>query len=76
MFDELAQDPADAEDYDLDAMERHIDARGVIDSEDDAATLVGHRGAGSIAEDAIVFDIGDEDGIGDDHEREGLMKDD
>ncbi|PCH33992.1 hypothetical protein WOLCODRAFT_112920 [Wolfiporia cocos MD-104 SS10] len=91
MFDELAQDPADAEDYDLEAFERHENGR---DADDDAATLVGNRGPGSIAEDAVVFDIGDEDGDDDEpssakkrlsnrdredgeaHEREGLMKDD
>ncbi|GBE77694.1 hypothetical protein SCP_0105760 [Sparassis crispa] len=94
MFDELAQADEDAEDYDLEALEHRMDGRGDID--DDAATLVG-RGGGSLAEDAVVFDIGeeeahdgsdDEDDVnakkrraalqrheGDDHEREGLMKD-
>ena len=90
MFDKLAQDEEDAEDYDLEAIERRTEARGFPD-EDDAATLVG-RGVG---EDAVVFEIGDEDGQGsddeeavpkkrrgeqheggEDHEREGLMKDD
>ena len=58
MSDELAQDEEDAEDYDLDAIERRVDARG---RDDDEATLVGGRGAASINEDAIVFEIGDED---------------
>ncbi|KAI0719950.1 lung seven transmembrane receptor-domain-containing protein [Cerioporus squamosus] len=88
MFDELAQDEEDAEDYDLEALERRTEARG-FPEEDDAATLVG-RGVG---DDAVVFEIGDEEGEGDDddapkkrrgerheggeeHEREGLMKDD
>ena len=89
MFDELAQDAEDAEDYDLEALERHADAHGFRE-DDDAATLVG-RGVG---DDAVVFEIGDEEGAGSDddeaipkkrrgeehegdsHEREGLMKDD
>lgn len=60
MSDELAQDEEDAEDYDLDAIERRIDARG-YDRDDDDATLVGGRGAASVNEDAVVFEIGDED---------------
>ncbi|KZT02462.1 uncharacterized protein LAESUDRAFT_738744 [Laetiporus sulphureus 93-53] len=62
MFDELAQDPGDAEDYDLEAMERHDDLRANVDADDDTATLVGNRGNGSLHEDAVVFDIGDEEG--------------
>jgi hypothetical protein len=58
MSDELAQDEEDAEDYDLDAIERRTDARR---RDDDEATLVGGRGAASINEDAVVFEIGDED---------------
>lgn len=61
MFDEIAQNEEDAEDYDLEAIERRTEARAAVDIEDDAATLVGHRGPGSIAEDAVVFEIGDED---------------
>ncbi|KAI0756841.1 lung seven transmembrane receptor-domain-containing protein [Daedaleopsis nitida] len=91
MFDELAQDEEDAEDYDLESLERRTEARG-FPEDDDAATLVGRGGVG---EDAVVFEIGDEDGQGSDdedaapkkrrgerheggseHEREGLMKDD
>lgn len=97
MFDEIAQDEEDAEDYDLEAIERRTDAREGMDIEDDAATLVGHRGPGSVADDAVVFEIGDEDAPelsddespasakkrrtplttheGQEHEREGLMKD-
>ncbi|KAI0830476.1 lung seven transmembrane receptor-domain-containing protein [Trametes gibbosa] len=90
MFDEIAQDEEDAEDYDLESLERRTDARGLHD-DDDAATLVGRP----VGEDAVVFEIGDEDGQGSDdedapkkrrgererhegaeHEREGLMKDD
>ena len=95
MFDEIAQDEEDAEDYDMEALERRTEALGARhkDDDDDAATLVGHR-PGSMAEDAVVFEIGDEDAQelsddedgakkrrgnaqheGDEHEREGLMKD-
>lgn len=59
MFDELAQDEEDAEDYDMEALERRTDAFHERD-DDDNATLVG-RGPGSMAEDAVVFEIGDED---------------
>lgn len=61
MSDELAQDEEDAEDYDLDTIERQTDSvlRG---REDDEATLVGGRaGATSMNEDSVVFEIGDED---------------
>ncbi|KAH9950867.1 lung seven transmembrane receptor-domain-containing protein [Amylocystis lapponica] len=60
MFDELAQDDEDAEDYDLEAIERRTDARGMLNDDDDTATLVGQHG-GAVGEDAVVFDIGDED---------------
>lgn len=58
MSDELAQDEEDAEDYDLDTIERRTEARR---RDDDEVTLVGGRGAASINEDAVVFEIGDED---------------
>ena len=98
MFDELAQDEEDAEDYDMEALERRTRADNTYrhQDDDDNATLVG-RGPGSMHEDAVVFEIGDEDaqelsddedptkrrraqavdheGQGEDHEREGLMKD-
>jgi hypothetical protein len=57
MSEELAQDDEDAEDYDLDAMEHRT---GLRRREDDEATLVGGRGAGSMNEDAVVFEIGDD----------------
>ena len=61
MFDELAQDEEDAEDYDMEALERRTEAlHAHRDDDDDAATLVGHR-PGSMHEDAVVFEIGDED---------------
>ena len=65
MFDELAQDEEDAEDYDMEALEHRTAANEDFhlhrEDDDDAATLVG-RGPGSIiAEDAVVFEIGDED---------------
>lgn len=96
MFDELAQDEEDAEDYDMEALEQRAEADDAYrrHDDDDTATLVG-RGPGSMQEDAVVFEIGDEDahelsddedpakrrraqGVrheGEDHEREGLMKD-
>jgi len=65
LSDELAQDETDAEDYDLEALER----RGHANTEDDEddRTLVGQRGDGheSISND-VVFEIGDEDGGSDD----------
>jgi hypothetical protein len=59
MSDELAQDEEDAEDYDLESLENRTRVR-----DDDEATLVGGRRPGSsqrINEDAVVFEIGDED---------------
>ena len=58
MSDELAQEDEDAEDYDLEAIEHRTDLRS---RDDDEATLVGGRGAASMNEDAVVFEIGDED---------------
>ncbi|EPT01530.1 hypothetical protein FOMPIDRAFT_1059714 [Fomitopsis schrenkii] len=89
MFDELAQNPEDAEDYDLEALENRDGPMRLSDNDDDASTLVGRAG-GSMAEDAVVFDIGDDedddepakkrrggvDHEGEAHERQGLMKDD
>ncbi|KDQ63295.1 hypothetical protein JAAARDRAFT_29313 [Jaapia argillacea MUCL 33604] len=74
MSDEIAQDEEDAEDYDLEAIERRTDARDRDD--DDDATLVGRRGPGSVAEDGVVFEIGDEDEHegDDDDEDEGAAK--
>ncbi|KAJ3556523.1 hypothetical protein NM688_g1988 [Phlebia brevispora] len=62
MFDEIAQNEEDAEDYDLEALEHRTEALQAshLNDDDDAATLVGHR-PGSMAEDAVVFEIGDED---------------
>ena len=61
MFDELAQNPEDAEDYDLEALEHRDGPMRISDNDDDASTLVGRAG-GSMAEDAVVFDIGDDEG--------------
>ncbi|THH02573.1 hypothetical protein EW026_g325 [Hermanssonia centrifuga] len=61
MFDELAQDEEDAEDYDMEALERRTEAMEGHQDDDDAATLVGGRRPGIMAEDAVVFEIGDED---------------
>ncbi|KAF8922088.1 hypothetical protein CPB85DRAFT_1427422 [Mucidula mucida] len=58
MSDEIAQDEDDAEDYDLDALESRTRDR----DDDDNATLVGtSRGGPGLAEDSVVFEIGDED---------------
>lgn len=62
MFDELAQDEEDAEDYDLESLEHRTRAR----DDDDDETLVGRRGPDSLAEDHVVFEIGDEDAGSDD----------
>ncbi|KAJ7897061.1 lung seven transmembrane receptor-domain-containing protein [Mycena olivaceomarginata] len=66
----LAQDEEDAEDYDLDSMGQ----RGrPDDDDDDAATLVGVRCGGHdpVADDNVVFEIGDED---DDDEEEAKKR--
>lgn len=76
MSDELAQDEEDAEDYDLESMEHRSGTR-VMDDDDDDETLVGSRrgGPASIAEDAVVFEIGDEDDHGsDDEDRQAKRK--
>ena len=69
MSDELAQDEEDAEDYDLEALEHRTNTR-MMDDDDDDETLVGSRrgGPASVAEDAVVFEIGDEDDHGSDDE--------
>lgn len=62
MSDELAQDEADAEDYDMDALERQGHGR---EDDDDAATLVNHPGRsqnrGAVGDDAVVFEVGEHD---------------
>lgn len=92
MSEELAQEEPGAEDYDMAALERG-GARGPghpdEEDDDDAVTLVGsRRGNGRLADDNVVFEIGDEDAHGsddDEHkppsargggaERRGLMRD-
>lgn len=65
MSEELAQDEADAEDYDMESLQRHGARPGPghpdEDDEDDAATLVGSRRGAPVADDNVVFEIGDED---------------
>ncbi|KAI0068149.1 hypothetical protein BV25DRAFT_1792966 [Artomyces pyxidatus] len=58
MSDELAQDEEDAEDYDLEAIQSRDSVRH---RDDDEATLVGGRHGGTMQDDAVVFEIGDED---------------
>ncbi|KAF5388543.1 hypothetical protein D9757_004631 [Collybiopsis confluens] len=57
MSDELAQDEADAEDYDLESLEH----RGRVRDDDDDATLRGDDPGHPVGEDSVVFEIGDED---------------
>lgn len=59
MSDEIAQDEEDAEDYDLEALNHRTRVR----DDDDDATLVGGRPGGheALADDHVVFEIGDED---------------
>jgi hypothetical protein len=73
MSDELAQDEEDAEDYDLESLENRTNTRMMDDDDDDEGddeTLVGSRRGrpASLAEDAVVFEIGDEDDHGSDDE--------
>jgi hypothetical protein len=71
MSDEIAQDEEDAEDYDLESFTHRTRLR----EDDDEATLVdGQRhGPGSVADDHVVFEIGDED-VGSDGEDESNSK--
>ncbi|KAJ7597591.1 lung seven transmembrane receptor-domain-containing protein [Mycena floridula] len=72
MSDELAQDEADAEDYDMEALEGRSRNR---DEDDDNATLVGsRRGRDDLAEDSVVFEIGDEDMGSDDESKTPTKK--
>lgn len=69
MSDEIAQEDEDAEDYDLEAIQHRSEAR-----EDDEITLVNNRREPeALAEDHVVFEIGDED-AGSDDEIEGATK--
>jgi hypothetical protein len=75
MSDELAQDEEDAEDYDLEALERRTAARSGGDDDeyddDDDATLVSRRGPASLADDGVVFEIGDQEEEESDDEEPG-----
>lgn len=69
MSDEIAQEDEDAEDYDLETLQQRTVAR-----EDDEITLVNsRREPEALAEDHVVFEIGDED-IGSDEEGETAAK--
>jgi hypothetical protein len=91
MSDEIAQDEQDAEDYDLEALQRQAPGHP-DDDDDDAATLVaGRHGNLHSNQEEVVFEIGDEDEddedatkkrkarlsgeIGHEDERHGLMRD-
>lgn len=71
MSDEIAQDEEDAEDYDLESLTHRTRLR----EDDDDATLVDgqRRGPESIADDHVVFEIGDED-VGSDGEDASLKR--
>lgn len=57
MSDEISQEDEDAEDYDLEALQNRPAAR-----EDDEITLVNNRREPEpLAENQVVFEIGDED---------------
>lgn len=72
MSDELAQEDEDAEDYDLEAIEARTRMRQ--DDDDDATLVGGRRGPNSIVgEDAVVFEIGDQD-LSDDEESKAADK--
>jgi len=67
MFDELAQNEEDAEDYDLESMEpRHRGNKRVAIG----GTHIIGESRESIAEDGVVFEIGDEDGAESDDDRD------
>ncbi|KIJ66305.1 hypothetical protein HYDPIDRAFT_26667 [Hydnomerulius pinastri MD-312] len=62
MSDEIAQEDEDAEDYDLEALQSRTATR-----DDDEITLVNNRREPeALAEDHVVFEIGDEDPGSDD----------
>ncbi|KAK1220015.1 hypothetical protein PQX77_017222 [Marasmius sp. AFHP31] len=58
LSDELPQDEADAEDYDLETMADHSGGRS---RDDDEATLVGGQRGPSANDGNVVFEIGDDD---------------
>lgn len=65
MSDELAQDEEDAEDYDLDTMApRRVKHVAIGDTH-----IIG-QSRESIADDGVVFEIGDEDGADSDDEHD------
>lgn len=69
MSDEIAQEDEDAEDYDLESLQRRTATR-----EDDEVTLVNNRREREVlAEDHVVFEIGDED-AGSEDEAESASK--
>jgi hypothetical protein len=69
MSDEIAQEDEDAEDYDLEALQ----LRSTV-QEDDEITLVNNRREPeALAEDHVVFEIGDED-VGSDDEADSAAK--
>lgn len=73
LSDELAQDEAEAEDYDLESLEPR--GRRHAEDDDDDATLVSRRDDGheAISND-VVFEIGDEDGGSEDEDENRTKK--
>ncbi|KAI0082096.1 hypothetical protein K474DRAFT_1767895 [Panus rudis PR-1116 ss-1] len=74
MFDEIAQNEEDAEDYDMEALERRTAA--MQHDDDDAATLVdGQDGSDDEDPTSAKKRRGPAQHEGEEHEREGLMTD-
>lgn len=69
MSDELAQEDEDAEDYDLEA----IESRSRVRDDDDDVTLTDRRPLDTVGDDAVVFEIGDQD-LSDDEDGKPVMK--
>ena len=69
MSDELAQEDEDAEDYDLEAIESRTRSR----DDDDDITLTDRRPLGTVGEDTVVFEIGDQD-LSDDEDGKPIVK--
>jgi hypothetical protein len=81
MSHELAQSEEDAEDYDLDALERHEHAKDLANGDGDPGTegqirLGEPSGARRVRDDDVVFEIGDEGSDKDEgeDERHGLIR--
>ena len=73
MSTELAQSEEDAEDYDLEALERREHAKDVVNGEADAEGQIRLGGdSRPLREDNLVFEIGDEGSDKEDDDHAGL----